>query len=403
MSTSTESIVEHDEPQARAVRGEPAAARRKPAVVLLVSQLGVGGAERHMVTLANRLSDSFEVVFVYIKRDETLLHQVQQERLADLQCLDVDRGIRLHAARRLAALVDRHGADLVLCANSYPMAYAQLARMYTKQALRVVEVYHTTLLETRGGHLVMALVYRNLLKLASTVVFVCDAQRAYWEARGFVTRRVCRIYNGVDTRHFDPALFVDGIAETRRRHGFESDDRVVGICAVLRPEKAHGDLLRAVAAAATAGQRWKVLIVGDGPQRASIERLIDELGLRDSVRITGYLSDVRAAVAACDAVALVSTAVETFSIAALEAMAMGKPIVMSDIGGAREQIVPGENGWLFPAGDVKALTACLIDAYDPGRLRAMGSAARERTRRLFSLDRMIAEYVQLVETVRRDG
>lgn len=368
-------------------------------IVLLVSQLGVGGAERHMVTLAHRLADRFGVVLVYIKRDERLLDQLQTERLKEVHCLDVRRGLELQAARRLAALLDRHGADVVLCANSYPMLYAQLARAHARRRVRVIEVYHTTLIPSLRGRLMMALLYTPLARFASALVFVCDAQMRYWTRRGFAAKRVSRIYNGVDTAYFDPARFVASIQPTRERYGFASTDRVIGICAVLRPEKAHADLLRAVACARDEGCDWKVLIIGDGPMRASVERQIEELNLSGGVRVTGYLKDVRREIAACDAIALVSTAVETFSIAALEAMAMGKPIIMSDIGGAREQVVPGENGWLFPAGDIPALTARLKAAADRSALSTMGSAARERTGRLFSLDAMVESYTELIASM----
>lgn len=372
---------------------------QRPSIVLLVSQLGIGGAERHMVTLANRLSGRFDTVVVYIKRDESVLDQLQVQGLKDLQCLDVRRGVEPGAVRKLAAIVDRHGADIVLCANPFPMLYAQLARVPARRPFRVVEVYHTTVLDSLRDRLAMALVYRGFARLSSALVFVCDAQRRYWTRRGLRSRLVCRIYNGVDTERFAPEPDAASLQATRRRYGFGAEDCVLGICAVLRPEKAHDDLLRALAAARAQGCDWKLLVIGDGPMRAAIERRIDELGLRERVRITGYLRDVRAEVAACDAVALVSTAIETFSIAALEAMAMGKPMIMSDIGGAREQVVPGENGWLFAPGDVAALTECLKQAADRAKLSAMGRAARDRTARLFSIDAMIDSYSSLLESL----
>jgi glycosyltransferase involved in cell wall biosynthesis len=115
------------------------------------------------------------------------------------------------------------------------------------------------------------------------------------------------------------------------------------------------------------GVVWKVLLIGDGPMRPRIEADITRLGLRDEVRITGYLDDVREAVAACDLMALVSTSIETFSVAALEAMALGRPMLMSDIGGAAEQIEQGISGELFRAGDVEALTERLAALADRER------------------------------------
>ena len=257
-----------------------------------------------------------------------------------------------------------------------------------------MEIFHTTKLRTVKEHFFLNF-YRPFFWAAHHLVYVCDGQRRFWSRRGLWARQVHMIYNGVDLPHFDPAAAAPGAAATRASLGFGPADRVVGICAVLRPEKAHVDLLGAVARLGRDGRRWKVLVIGDGPMRAVIEAEVARLGLEDDVRITGFQSDVRPWVAACDVLALASTAIETFSIAALEAMAMEKPMIMSDIGGAREQVEPGVNGLLFPAGDVPALAACLGECWDPAATRRMGAAARQRVAKDFSLDTMIEQYAAL--------
>jgi glycosyltransferase involved in cell wall biosynthesis len=171
----------------------------------------------------------------------------------------------------------------------------------------------------------------------------------------------------------------------------------------MRPEKAHGLLLQAVRLQADRGQRWKVLFIGDGPHRAAIEAQAVELGIADQVAITGMMPDVRPAVAACDVMTLVSVAIETFSIAALESMAMGKPMIMSDIGGAREQVTNGENGWLFPVGDVRALSDALERSWDVATTRSMGEIARARVLEKFSERAMMAAYSALLTRVARAG
>jgi glycosyltransferase involved in cell wall biosynthesis len=87
---------------------------------------------------------------------------------------------------------------------------------------------------------------------------------------------------------------------------------------------------------------------------------------------------------------------ETFSIAALEAMAMARPLIMSDVGGAREQVQPGGTGWLFAAGDIKALAQCLTEAADRERLAEMGRAARAVAVRDYSVSTMIDRYEALL-------
>ena len=370
----------------------------RESIVLLTSRLGMGGAERHMISLANLLSVDFRVVVAYLKPEEDMIGQLHRHSLAELRCLHAKLRFDLRAARELAELARAHGANMIVCANAYSLMYAQLARWFSPTPLSVTEIFHTTKLRTLKEHLEMVF-YRPFFWAAQHLVFVCDGQRQYWRLRGLWAGQTHMIYNGVDVSHFDPAWHDSGIRETREGFGFGTDDRVVGICAVLRPEKAHIDLLAAVARVRQAGQRWKVLIIGDGPMRDTIQREAATLGLQDDIRITGFQSDVRQWLAACDVVALPSTAIETFSIAALEAMAMARPMIMSDIGGAREQVEHGVNGLLFPAGDVRALSECLRECWDANRTRQMGVAARQRVERDFSQQTMIGQYVSLFRNI----
>jgi glycosyltransferase involved in cell wall biosynthesis len=106
---------------------------------------------------------------------------------------------------------------------------------------------------------------------------------------------------------------------------------------------------------------------------------------------------VRPLLAASDVVALPSTSVETFSLAALEAMALGRPVVLSDIGGAAEMVRPEENGFLFPAHDTPALVAALGALADPAARERMGAAARTTVEARFSERAMVDRYEGLLQ------
>lgn len=366
-----------------------------PAVVLLVNSLGVGGAERHTIALANLLSGRFRVVLAYLKPDESLGALVNRDRLAEVCSLNVRSRVDLRAARVLADLAARHDAHLILCANGFALMYAQIARVISRRAVTVLEVFHTMKLGTWKERLSMVF-YWPLFLSAHHLVFVCDGQRKRWRRFGLRAGQVHMIYNGVDLDHFDPMRLAHGAQRWRESFGFRAQDRVVGICAALRPEKAHAVLLHAVAQLQAEGQRWKVLIIGDGPMRQAIEATIVALGLQQDVFITGLLSDVRGPLTACDVVALVSKT-EAFSIASLEAMAMAKPMIMSDVGGAREQVVSRQNGFLFPSGDVRALAECLRECSDSRLCEEMGKRARQRVESEFSQQVMAAQYAALLE------
>ena len=104
--------------------------------------------------------------------------------------------------------------------------------------------------------------------------------------------------------------------------------------------------------------------------------------------ITGLREDVRPFVGACDVMTLVSHSVEAFSLAALESMSLGKPMVMSDVGGAAELVTHGEQGFVYRAGDIEALTMHLSSLTDPGLRERLGRAAALRVRERFTVQAM---------------
>ncbi len=252
----------------------------RPAVILLVNSLGVGGAERQTITLATLLSDRYRIVLVYLKPDESLGALVDRDRLADVRSLNVRSRIDLRAARNLAELVTKYDARLIVCANGFALMYAQIARSMSPSSVTVLEVCSApNKLGTWKERLSMAL-YWPLFLAAHHLIFVCATQRRRWRRLGLWARQSHTIYNGVDLDHFSPEPFLLQAQQWRESFGFSAEDHVVGICAALRPEQSHADLLRAVAHLRGEGQRWKILIIGDGPMRDAIQATISTLMLR---------------------------------------------------------------------------------------------------------------------------
>lgn len=363
----------------------------RPGILFLANSLAAGGAERHVVTLLNHLDSSrFRMHLAYLKRPGTLLPQLDVTRLDTVSCCQVSAKLDLPAVIRLRRLVRAHDVDLIVSTNTYATLYGALVRAATPSSLKLSAVFHTTQLLTPKQRLAMQL-YRRVFARCDRLLYVCENQRDVWRARGFGARSDAVVHNGIDVGYFRDVLPVEAKVALRTRLGFAGDDLVVGLCAGLRPEKAHSDLLRAVAALRERGVRAKALLIGDGPQRAAIERAAASLGLTRHVHITGFQADVRPFMAASDVMTLVSRS-ETFSLAALESMACAKPLVMTDVGGAREQIVHGVHGLLYEPGDVAALAGHLARLVDRQTREAMGTAAAERVRRRFTLERMVSGF-----------
>ena len=357
--------------------------------LLFVTQSLVhGGAERHTITLANRLAErGHECHGVYIKNDPSQLGRYRG--MASITCLDAQKFLDLAALRALTDVVRKVEPTHIVGVNQYGLLYAALAKRGAGSAAPLAVTFHTTQLRTAKEWLKM-LCYRPFFWSADWLVYVCEAQARYWHKRKLFARASDVIYNGVDTEHFrvdDPAG-----ARLRKILGFAETDLVIGMSAVLRPEKNHLQLVEAIGLLRRRGIPARALLIGDGEMRAAIEARAAALGLKEHVLITGLQQDVRPLVSACDAIALCSTSVETFSLAALEAMALARPVVHADIGGAAEMIRHGREGFLFRVADTRELTEALAALADPQLRRRMGAQARRTLEERFSERTMIERY-----------
>lgn len=152
------------------------------------------------------------------------------------------------------------------------------------------------------------------------------------------------------------------------------------------PQKDHATLLKALA---EVKQPFRLQLVGDGPTQEEVAGLAESLGLAGSVEFLGARSDVSALLARADIFALISNW-EGFPISILEAMRAGLPILASDVGGVREAVTPGVNGYLTPPGSVHEVCAALSALLEsPARRAVMGARSRQTFDQKFRADAML--------------
>jgi glycosyltransferase involved in cell wall biosynthesis len=364
--------------------------------IFVTSSLPHGGAERHSIALMNRMAErGHECHAVYIMDSGGPLDNVRLRNGGTLRCLNATRYLDPRAVGDFAAHVSRIRPSIVVAANPYALMYSRFALLRSGVRAPLAVTFHTTLLPGVKEWLQM-LYYRPLFWSADCLVFVCETQRRHWLRRGVFSRRNEVIYNGVDTEKFRDRSTAEERGRLRRAHGFSDADFVIGIAAFLRREKNHVQLVEAVAGLRQRGIPARALMIGEGEMRAAIEARACELAVERSVVIAGLQNDVGPYLAACDVVALCSDAVETFSLAALEAMALGRPVVHSEIGGAAEMIRPGDNGFLFPVGETRAFVDRLASLADPQVSRRMGNRARALVESRFSERAMVDRYERLL-------
>ena len=144
-------------------------------------------------------------------------------------------------------------------------------------------------------------------------------------------------------------------------------------------------------------------IVGDGPLRGSLEGLSRELGIASRVAFFGEQTDIASYISTLDIAALVSEA-EGCSNSILEAMALGKPVVATDVGGNRELVEQGKTGILVPLGDAETVANAILSLIrEPETARMMGKLARDKVTTSFSVDTMVRQYETLYNaTIQRN-
>jgi len=219
---------------------------------------------------------------------------------------------------------------------------------------------------------------------------IADATR---RERGLRPERILTIENGVDLAALEPGLRLRD--ETRGSWGLSADDKAVGVVGHLSPIKGHGDFLRAAALVAAAHRRVRFFLVGDGPLRSSLEALARDLGIGDRVVFMGARNDVSRQLGMLDVVVIPSHA-EGMSNALLEAMAMGRPVVATAVGGNVDVVRDGVTGLLVPACEPAAMAGALADLLaDPAMGARLGAAARCWVRQELGLERMLRRYEAL--------
>ncbi len=372
------------------------AARRR--VLFVVPSLRQGGAEMQVVRLVNRLdAQAFEAHLLYYDEGEALLELVDRSKVA-VHALRKQGRLDFGVVSAMAQVIDAHRIEVVHCTIQYSLLLAWLARRKAAAKPRLVCAIHTTVNRTALYELFDRTLYRWMLRSADTVIFVCRSQLRYWLNRCPELEPKARVvFNGIDTAVFDPAL-PNGGAEARTELGIPAGALVVTCVAAFRPEKGHDKLLRAFAAAAAGLPETYLVLAGDGPTRPAARQLAAELGISERVKFPGPVTNVRRLLAGSDVTVLASTAVETFSIAMLESMAMAVPMVATDMGGTREAVLEGETGLLVPPGDVGALARALTRILGDPDLRArLGRDARTLVVNRFTEEKMVRETEQVLQ------
>ena len=378
-------------------------ARREPAtmagartdVLFVLSSLAVGGSERKIARMANRLTDEgVSVSLACLNGPYTIESSLHRE--VPLRKLERRGKFSLATVWQLRRMILEDRPATVIAVNLYQALYVACATLLLPQRPRTVALVNTS---TFRGRRLWKRIYQFVLSRFDLTVHGSQAQRNFWLAgdrRAHEQSTV--IYNGVDSAYFEPVVAFEAAKRLRAQLGVTPDTLLIGTVGRMRPEKNQEVLLTALRRLRVARVDVHLVIAGDGPMREHLVRRSAELEVADRVSFIGELDDVRPVLTALDVFVLPSVAVESFSNAALEAMSIGRPVILSDIGGAREMIDDGVEGYVVSPTELAARLPALIAALyaDRRKRQQMGQAARRRAETRFSVSAMVAAYRALL-------
>lgn len=367
----------------------------KSVILQVLHTLHVGGAEVLAARLARRMQDRFHFVFACLDELGTLGQELRDEGFI-VEVLGRRAGIDLACVRQLARVAEKHGAEVIHAHQYTPFFYSR-APGWLGQRPCVLFTEHGRAfpdLPNRKRRIFNRLFLRSI----DRVVAVGEAvKRALIVNEGIPAQRIEVIYNGVRLEDFstDAALRT----QVRGELGIGPTDPIAIQVARLDYLKDHSTALRTAQRIRETLPDFKLLLVGEGPERAKIEQEINERKLESTVRLLGLRSDVRQLLAAADVFLLTSIS-EGIPVTIIEAMSARLPIVATDVGGVSEVVEHGRHGLLTRNADDGALaTSILKFLKDPSLRQTLGENGRRRAAEEFSESAMHERYASLYQEV----
>lgn len=370
-------------------------------VIFLIDSLGMGGAERLMIPYLQHFDTSrFEpyVCALQIRSGNPIAADI--ERLGvPVDLLPVRRLRDPRNLFRVVRYLRRRQADLVHTQLEFSNVLGSLASRLIK--IPSVCTLHTFFDPSWGKkswrrHLAM---WWTLRHFCDRIIAVSEGTRQHHiEVGRLPPERVVTLYNGIDLSGFASADEKTRLAG-RQALNIPPDAPVLITVAVLRPQKGIQYMIEAMPAVLQAAPEARYLVVGSGEHEAVLKRMVDAYGLAERVIFTGVRQDIPNLLALSD-VFVLPTLGEALPTVLAEAMAAGKPIVASAVGGVPEMVEEGVNGLLIPPSDPDKLAgACIRLLRDPEQARRLGYSGRQIVEQRFNIERQVQLLCDLYDSL----
>lgn len=372
----------------------------KPNVLHIIGSFEQGGSERQAVQLLRLLHESGRCRVQVATLDESgvLRDEVVRLKLGDIPVYPLTSFYDRNAARQLGRCSDylrEHQIDVVQTHDFYTNVFGMIAATRSRVPVRIASKRETGGMRTRA----QSIVERGAYRLAHAIVANAEAVRRQLITDGVRAEKIVTIYNGLDTSRVTPP---QGVRREDVLESFalprEENRRFVTIVANLRHDvKDHPTFLRAARRVREQVPQAAFVLAGEGELTGAMQAIAAELGIEHDVFFTGRCERVAELLSVSDVCVLSSTA-EGFSNSILEYMAAARPVVVTDVGGAREAVAEGETGYLVQPGDDLTMAARIASLLlEPERARMMGERGRVVVEQKFSCEAQLESTLNLYQ------
>lgn len=367
-------------------------------VAIVLNGLYVGGAEKFGINLANKFfaNGYSTTIFLFKKMDSPLLEQIDK----DIEVVDIRRKSKYNVIlyKQFDEEINKRNIEKIIIIGLLPLFLTRLLCFKRNEGVSYFLSLHSTIPPSIKIYL-QDLIYLRFFRSTDKTLFICNAQEEYYKKNYlFNPPNFEIIYNGVDVNYFKPATS-DYINNQKEQMGIAGDDKIILLVATIRPEKGHSYAIKALKALHDQypeKQNTHLVFIGGGnPNYIDIlKKEINQYSLEKFIHFEGNQQDVRKYYHISNVFTLTSFSVETFSIAALEAMSCGLPLSLTDIGGASEMVFEGKNGVLSKSKDVDSIAASWALLLD----RSFNKEdIREIALEKFSLELMFKKYQEAIK------
>lgn len=372
----------------------------RPTICHVIHALGVGGAEVLVDKMVRECSEQFRCMVAVLDDIGEIGHQLQADGYV-VKHLHRQPGIDRGSAKRLRSFADENKVDILHAHQYTPFFQAMLSRGFLgrRPVLFTEHGRHFPDLPSRKR----SVVNRLLLNRRDRLVGCGGAVRqALIDNEGLPATRVEVVYNGVDLQ----ALAAGDASQERTLRasfGFTETDFVAIQVARLHELKDHLTAIATIDEARKHNPSIKLLIVGEGDERDSIQNEIQRRNLDNHVVLAGNRSDIANLLTATDCFLMTSIS-EGIPLTIIEAMAANLPVVSTAVGGIPEMIVHGESGFLSKAKDSVDLAKHLLQlSQDTALNQAIAAAGHVQAEQNFSIQNMLARYSDIYMEMINDG